>query len=303
MKWLVVLLITAALVLAACETPIDASQELATEETPHVEEVVHNDTPAVPSTPVVESPPQQPPTPPPVQAPPPSTPAVEPAPSPSAAQTTQVAKIPPEQPSPSSGPTPSSDIAPSQTEASLTGPLSDAALKLLARADEKVKSYDFVYAPPPDNIARDKFLIKGNRMKIELFDRGWFTPETHMTAIYVDAKTKTAAGFCEDNRLTHCPDPDRRFPASYDEYATKTPYQWLKEISYGKLDEGEKLSDRFTKKILYIRSNVLYEQWLDEFSGLPLRVKITNATGAFIYEFRHLNINSVTDDVFVHQAS
>ena len=110
-------------------------------------------------------------------------------------------------------------------------------------------------------------------------------------------------GYCEDNRLTHCPDPHRRFPMSFETYLIKTPYQWLKDIQFGKLTEGEKISDRLTKKIAYVKENAFVEQWLDTYSGLPLRIRITNATGSYIYGFNHLNINSVTDDVFVHSAS
>ena len=160
-----------------------------------------------------------------------------------------------------------------------------------------------MYAPPPDNLARDKYSIKGTRMRIELFDRGWFNPDTHMTAVYIDAPTKTATGFCEDNRLTHCPDPSRRFPLSYDSYAIKTPYQWLKEIQYGVLGQGEKLNERMTQRISYSKGEAVVEQWLDEYSGLPMRVRITNSTGQYVYDFRDVNINSVTDSVFVHSAT
>lgn len=141
-------------------------------------------------------------------------------------------------------------------------------------------------------------------MKVELYDRGWFNPETHMTSVYVDAATKTATGYCEDNRLTHCPDPERKFPVPYENYAIKTPYQWLKEIQYGILSEGEKINDRMTKKISYSKDGIVYEQWIDTYSGLPMRVRLTDSKGGqSMYEFRHVNINSVTDSVFVHSAN
>lgn len=304
MRWMFALSVILLFMMASCETPVDSgTNTTGTDEggaTPPIVEVVKNDTPAVsPITPVPDTPAAPvpaTPSPTPVESVPPPAPAptpppVVPAPKPS---------LPPIQPTETEA-----DIgpAPKISQASLTDPLSEEAKVLIAKADEKIKSYDFMYAPPPDNLARDKYYIKGTQMKIELFDRGWFNPDTHMTAVYIDASTKTATGFCEDNRLTHCPDPNRRFPASYDTYSVKTPYQWLKEIQYGVLGQGEKLNERMTQKISYSKGESVVEQWLDEYSGLPMRVRITNSTGQYAYDFRDVNINSVTDTVFAHSAN
>jgi len=177
-------------------------------------------------------------------------------------------------------------------------PLSADAKKLLARADAKVKGYSFIYAAPPDNLARDTYFVKGDRVKVELFDRGWFKADTHMTHVYLDGATKNAVGVCEDPRSTHCPDPKRKFPVTYSDYAIKMPYQWLKEIKVGTLASGEKIFERMTKKITYTQGTETIEQWIDEYSGLPVRVKVTDAQGPRLYEFRHLTVNDVSDDIF-----
>ena len=310
MKPAIVLLGALVLLIAACEIPIDAENQTQNEsQTPvHIEEVKNESVPPPqPQTPPLTPPPVQP-APPPSPTPPPEpqapTPLVQ-TPLPQAAAQPQVNSSPPEvnseslneslAPGPQSPPS-----LPILQDPRYTAPLPPEAAKLLVRSDEKVKSYDFMYAPPPDNIPRDHYFIKGTRVKVELFEQGWFDPNTHKTAVYIDTQTKTASGYCEDNRITHCPNPARQFPVSFEAYTIKTPYQWLKEISYGKASEGEKISDRVTKKIVYTKGNALYEQWLDTFSGLPLRVKVTNATGQYTFNFMHMNINSVTDDVFVH---
>lgn len=322
---LLVLVITV-LLLSGCETPIDSenatmgnSSVNLSQETPHVEEVKKDETNAPQATPPpAPTPPPAAPTP--IPEPAPSPPPQPPTPPPETPKSENKTRSPIEseqtvskttangtQPviqesTESAGPRTSPKL-PVLEDPVYTASLSAEAMKLLARADEKVKSYDFMYAPPPDNIPRDKYYIKGTILKVELFDRGWFDPNTHMTSIYIDTKAKSAAGFCEDTRVTHCPEPERRFPISYETYLIKTPYQWLKEIQFGKMSEGEKISDRFTKKISYVKNNMFVEQWLDSFSGLPLRVKVVNATGEFVYDFRNLNINSVNDGVFVHTAS
>ena len=95
-----------------------------------------------------------------------------------------------------------------------------------------------------------------------------------------------------------CRQIGKEFTVSLKDHMIKLPYQWLKEISYGDITGSESLFDRLTKKVTYIKDGVTYTQWIDEHSGLPLRVQI-EAPGKRTekYEFKDLAINSVTGEM------
>lgn len=165
---------------------------------------------------------------------------------------------------------------------------------------KKVKSYDFVYAPPPDNLARDHYYIKGNRFRISLYNLRAYRTDTYYDTVYVDTKSKTAVGYCEGTVPGRCRNTSVIFDLPYADFLIKTPYQWLMEIPYGEIRGSEKIFDRPSKEVYYEKDGVARTLWLDEYSGLPLRVIEDKRGNQTKYEFRYMSINAVTDDYVVH---
>jgi len=170
---------------------------------------------------------------------------------------------------------------------------------LLNKADQKIKSYKFLLAAPPENLARDWWLLKGTRIKIELFDENWLNNEEYFDTIFLDTAKKTAVGACISRKTVRCASSDKEFDVDYEEAVITTPYQWVKKIPL----EVEKVStemlwDRKVTVLRYMDGDTEIKQWVDNFAGLPVKVQIT-APGKedrpTTWQFRDLSVNSVGD--------
>lgn len=175
--------------------------------------------------------------------------------------------------------------------------LSPALAALKTKADAKVKSYSFLDAPPPDNLGRDTWYIKGHKIRIMRFIGEYFNPESHYDNIYLDAKEKTAYGYCESEEEGICPIRNKRFILDYNELMVQTPYQIVKSIPYGEIITSELLWDRMYQVASYLKEGIKYKIWIDSFSGLAARVEKYNPDDELIdrHDFRKIQINNVED--------
>lgn len=168
--------------------------------------------------------------------------------------------------------------------------------KLIGLADQKVKSYSFYYAPPPDNLARDRYFIKGNKIHILGYSVNVMRHSDYYDNVYLDTSTKTGVAYCL-SLDTRCRQQGQAFEIGYDEVMIKTPYQWIKDIKYGDVTGSESIDDRLTKKVQYEANGVKYTQWIDETYGLPLRVLVEKpGKEPQQYDFKDMAYNGVSDD-------
>lgn len=167
-------------------------------------------------------------------------------------------------------------------------------------ADKKVKSYEFTLAPPPDNLARDQYYIRGNKYRVSLYTPRAYKTDDFIDTVYVDTQKKTAIGYCEANLGGRCRNSSEEHPLKYSEWLIKTPYQWLKEIPYGDIHPGQTIYDRPTREVNYEKNGIKMTLFLDEYSGLPLRVIEDRAGNKTTHEYRYLSVNTVTDDYVTH---
>ncbi len=167
---------------------------------------------------------------------------------------------------------------------------------ILDKADEKVTSYLFYYAPPPDNLARNKYFVKGNRVKVELYEVNFYNAEDYFDTVYLDRIKKTAIAFCENRQTSLCAKSTQAQVLPYEEYAIKLPHEYLEEVSSASKMGSETLYDRMSVKLKYNVKGQEYETWVDQYSGLPMRVKVGLEKEAPKFEFRELAINSLFDE-------
>lgn len=174
--------------------------------------------------------------------------------------------------------------------------LSPALVALQKRADEKVKSYSFIYKPAHETLSQDRWHVKGNKAKVELFGEKFFIAESHYDTIYIDAEAKTAFGFCESEDESRCPIRNKKFVLNYDDVMIQTPYQIVKSIPYGEIVGSELMWDRGYQVAEYVKKGLTYKIWIDGFSGLTAKQEVY-AGDEMIgrQEFRHLEINTVDD--------
>ena len=192
-------------------------------------------------------------------------------------------------------------VAPTPVKKEFVEGTSEKLQELLGLADKKVKSYEFVFAPPPDNLARDHYYIKGTKVRISLYQLNYFKQDNYYDTVFVDTVKKTATGYCEGLRPGRCFNTSQFYTLPYAEWSkTKTPYQWLKEIPFGEIVGSENVYDRPAFKVYYEKDGIMKWFWLDSFSGLPVRIIEQKGDRETKYEFRYLAVNSVTDDFVEH---
>lgn len=178
--------------------------------------------------------------------------------------------------------------------------ISPALAALKQRADTKVKSYSFIYVAPPDYLARDSWYIKGNKVRVNLFDVEYFQRENYYDTLFLDAEKKTAVGYCLSEEESRCPVRGRQFILDYNEVMIKTPYQIIKLIPYGEIAGSEVLWDRMYQVVKHKKDDITYKVWADSYSGLVAKQALYNDDGDELekYEFRHMQINNI-DDAYV----
>lgn len=197
-------------------------------------------------------------------------------------------------------PTTESKVTPTTPK---TTPRSKQLHELLTKADKIVKSYEFTYAPPPDNLARDRYSIKGNKMRVRKIYRPTVVkPTEYFDTIYLDTEQRTALAFCEE-RGTPCLKGKQNHPVNYEEYVVKTPMDWVQEIENGEVKGPHYLFERQTYQVTYEKEGKQYFFWIDAHYGLVVRVVIDDSKEKVRYDYFDLVVNQLKDsDVLPNKA-
>jgi len=169
---------------------------------------------------------------------------------------------------------------------------------LLQKADNEVKSVQYIYAESPDNVGFDEYLIKGTKMKILLFEKNDYVIDDYYNAVYVDTEKKLARGKCENRRRCISQEIDntkRVYDLPYEKYIIKTPYQWIKEIDYAEIIGFETLNNHAVTKIQTEKDGARIEMWVDNRFGLPHKIRITKDDKEKVYYFKNMLFNVAKD--------
>ncbi len=163
--------------------------------------------------------------------------------------------------------------------------------ELLERAASRVSSYSFLYAYAVSRLSGSTFYIKGDKVKIKLKSVSIYNFEDYFDTVYLDTTNKTAYGYCEDAKLEACRKGKNYYNLSFEDYNIKTPLDWLEILKADK----DKI-DFKAEVILFERRAMLLQKddtvyWVDEFSGLPIRIQIKKGSYDEIHDYRHLSLN------------
>lgn len=170
--------------------------------------------------------------------------------------------------------------------------------ELLQKADNEVKSTSYLYAEAPGNVGFDTYFVKGTKIKIAIFEKNDYNVEDYFNIVYLDTVDKTAHGTCENKKrcLTKIADNTKKvYKLDYDEYRTKTPYEWIKDIEYAEILGYEMINNHAVTKIRFEQNEIETEIWVDNRYGLPHRIIITYNGEEKTYSFKNLLANTVKD--------
>lgn len=165
--------------------------------------------------------------------------------------------------------------------------------KVLDRYEAKTKSYEFYYAPPPDNLARHRYYVLGDKVRIDVYEENYKMRGEYIDTIYLDLDAQTATGYCRNKDNILCGDVNEGKEESFEEWNIVLPHHYLEKIEGATKEGSETLYDRKTYKLSYEVDGVPYTTWVDEFSGIPLRVKVGDQRDSPKWEFREVGINSI----------
>lgn len=173
--------------------------------------------------------------------------------------------------------------------------------ELLKLSKDKLKSYQYLELIVPFKKQPDTILVKGNKIKIKLYEHDPFIPDTYFDTVYIDTSAKTIVGRCENKKRCIWPKGDntkKEFKnLDYAAYLPKLPHEWIKEIPPTAQVIGPEVHEkRDTTRIEYDAGNAHFTVWLDNTYGVPLEVKVTQPTGdSVIYKYNDPHFNSVSE--------
>ncbi len=172
---------------------------------------------------------------------------------------------------------------------------------LLKRADQRLKSYQYLELIIPTKKQPDMIYVKGTKIKIKLYEYDPYIPENYLDHIYLDTATKSIVGRCENRKRCTWPQGDNTkkdyTDLNYANYKPKTPYEWLKEIPpTARILGPEVHENRETTKLEYDRGGVKTQMWVDNSYGVPLEIQLTPSAGQKVtYKFNDMQFNTIAD--------
>lgn len=171
--------------------------------------------------------------------------------------------------------------------------------ELVTKAKTKIKSYKYLLKAPPENRFLHTYFIQGNKMKIKLFEGNAYILGKYYDTIYLDTTAKTATARCEDERRCAFGGEDytrKVFEANYNDYVTKTPMDWLNEITNAEVIGPEVVDGMSTLKIKTTRAGQIIEMWLHTTYGVPIKISIVESEQPTeVYQFADSAFNSLRE--------
>lgn len=179
--------------------------------------------------------------------------------------------------------------------------MSPALRDLLKKADEKVKSLQYLFGgSETGNLFLNTYYIKQDKMKIRLYQEDYYVRDGYYDTIYINE----AIGCCEVQSRCKSHNVDNTNKAFDVDVSTvkvpKTPYQWLKEIpATAQILGPQTINDRSVTQIQY--KNPAGEelvQWIDQTYGIPHKIEHMVGDTKIVYQFNDMKFNQLKDADF-----
>jgi len=176
------------------------------------------------------------------------------------------------------------------------------AQEVLNTADLKTKSFSYVYREPPYNSGSDRYVIKGDKIRILLGENG-VNLANGISDIFLNTKTKQAVGYCIPRDSFLCENnQNKKFLLEYNNVYIKTNYEWMKEIISAQYKGSEQMEGRAVA-VLHATLRGQPVDWvevrfyIEKFYGLPMRIDIVQSNGKTIsYNFDKMDTNSYEEE-------
>jgi len=178
--------------------------------------------------------------------------------------------------------------------------------QLLDNYDEKIKNYAFVFQDPYNDGLQGEFYVRNNIIKLRYIEEGdkiglpipefnvrrllpYNYDENHITTVFLKPETLDAYGFCEKEK--RCSNVTKRFVLNYFAFETILPHQWITKIENARIADNTILDNKQVVVLEY--NDYIYDNklWVEEFSGLPLKVERRTTFENVTYVYGSMKFN------------
>ena len=83
-------------------------------------------------------------------------------------------------------------------------------------------------------------------------------------------------------------------------YYRKTPIDWIESVTYAEKVAEEQMQQRNVWQLKYTEDGKTVTMWVDEYYGVPLKIKVKEGGAVNEYIFEDIAFNSVDDSDLEH---
>jgi hypothetical protein len=171
--------------------------------------------------------------------------------------------------------------------------------ELLQKHVGRVTSSKYMYQDQTNKPEEWETWVKGNKMRVKLREMDNVKGEVYVDNIYLDLSTRKAVGYCE-KKVYRCADPNTPVDVKFSKYYRKTPFEWIAEVTYAEKEGEEQMQMRNMWKLTYTDDGKGVAMWVDDYYGLPSKVRVVDGSAVNEYVFEDISFNSVDDSDLEH---
>lgn len=144
------------------------------------------------------------------------------------------------------------------------------------------------------NLNTELVNIYDESAKIEISKVG--TNVKDYSVVYVDMKSGTAMGVCEERKNIECRVMGKKFVLDYNNFKMVTPHSWLREVALDAKKTGtENIGGSQVTVIEFDNKNEMFKMWIDDFYEIPVKVQHTKDSESVTYQYDIISVGDVKE--------
>lgn len=188
---------------------------------------------------------------------------------------------------------------PTTTTATTTKTMTKTMTQLLQKHVGRVTSISYMYQDATNKPEEWETWVKDNKMHVKLREMDNVKEDVYIDNVYLDLSAQTAKGFCE-RAVYRCADPNSPVDVKFAKYYRKNPIDWIESVTYAEKLAEEQMQMRTVWKIQYEENGATIQMWVDDYYGVPVKIKETRGSAVNEYIYEDIEFNSVEDSDLAH---
>jgi hypothetical protein len=170
---------------------------------------------------------------------------------------------------------------------------------LLQKHVGRVTSLKYMYQDQTNKPEEWETWVTGSKMHVKLRELDNVRGDVYVDSIYIDLASKSAKAYCE-MKVYRCADPNSAVDVNFNKYYRKTPIEWIESVTYAEKLAEEQMQMRTVWKIQYTDGPKTVTMWVDDYYGVPVKIRVAEGGAVNDYNFEDIAFNSVEDTDLDH---